>query len=205
MNKSINAILILMLLSIPVLSLSAFGSKNSGDADGDGIPANAEQLLGTNPYLADTDGDGIPDSTDNSPMDFGSIPADNSTAKMNVTVADARVEDNYRADDHLEITLVNRGSSTVSFTGCYITITDKKSGETERYFVDLGGYSIGAGKKSTLHFDNGTGAGHFPGNVNGLYRTGADGLIFDVSLRSSGFKPLAVQVEKAPGTAEIAD
>lgn len=211
MNKSISAILVLMIFSAPVLPVLAQGgsdkapSVNPADADNDGIPVNAEQLLGTNPYSADTDGDGIVDSADDQPLDFGTIPLSSDTTQLPLTLTDARVEDNYRADDHLEITLKNNGSVSVSLNECYITISDKGSNAQERYLVDMGGFPIAPGSKQTFHFDNGQAAGHFPGNINGLYRTGADGLIFDVSIRSTGFKPVEISVEKAPGTAEIAD
>ncbi len=210
MNKTIFSFLIVLLLSV---SLCAQGGKEapaqagsqSSDVDGDGIPFNAEQLIGTNPYQADTDGDSISDSEDKNPLDSGMSPSENSTTPLPVQITDVRVEDNFKAADHLEISLKNTGTTALELDACFITITDKKTGATEKYFVDMHAFSVKPRTKETLHFDNGTASGHFPGNNNGLYRTAADGLIFSVTLQSTGFKPFQLEVEKAPGTAEVAD
>ena len=218
MNKSIFTLLIMVFFSILVFNVSAQGSRETlssstsavsggggADSDSDGIPNNAEQLLGTNPYLADTDGDSVPDADDEFPLTSSISLEENSKTPLSVKVQDARVEDNFKASDHLEITLKNTGSSDIIFQDCMINITDKMSGNNESYYVDMKAYTLKGGSKDTIHFDNGKDAGHFPGNINGLYRTAADGLIFDVSLHSKGFAPLQVQAEKAPGTAEVAD
>jgi hypothetical protein len=181
------------------------GQAADRDTDGDNIPDSAEQLLGTNPRAADTDGDSIPDASDEAPLTTSVAITESSVEPFPLRVTDARVEDNFQADDHLEITLENSGQTDVSLTDCVITIADKGSADSESYYVDLAGFTVPARGKTTLHFDNGTGSSHFPGNTNGLYRTAADGLDFNVELHALGYKTAPIHVEKAPGTAEIAD
>jgi hypothetical protein len=41
--------------------------------------------------------------------------------------------------------------------------------------------------------------------MNGLYGTSSNGLTFDIQLHAAGFKPMNFTVEKAKGTAEVAD
>ena len=43
------------------------------------------------------------------------------------------------------------------------------------------------------------------GNMNGLYGTSANGLTFAVQLHAAGYQPASFNVEKADGTAEVAD
>ena len=220
MNKTTLTALFLTFFALTAMSLTAQGTQDTsapaataaaaapvskGDTDGDSLPDNTEQLIGTNPYQADTDGDGTPDSSDNDPLNSSRSISESSSAALPVKVLDARVEDNYKADDHLEIALKNTGSADIALQDGTITISDKVSSGKEVYYVDLGGFVLKAGSKTVLHFDNGTAPGHFPGNVNGLYRTATEGLTFDIVLHSRGFQPLALQTEKAPGAAEIAD
>ena len=217
MKKPIYTLLILVFFSITILNLSAQGSRETTgdsspavtagqkDTDNDGLPDNAEQLLGTNPYRSDTDGDSVSDADDEFPLSSAVRIQESSATPLSAEVLDSRVEDNYNAADHLEISLKNTGGRDIILQDAFITITDKASSARESYYVDLKKYSLKPGVKNTMHFDNGAGPGHFPGNINGLYRTAADGLIFDVFLHSNGFAPIKIQVEKAPGTAEIAD
>jgi len=211
-------ILIILTLMVSTTGLWASGSKethasqhsnaSSGvDSDQDGIPDAAEQLLGSNPYAADTDGDGIADAADDAPVSAENLFSSSSQIPMPLTVADIRVEDNFKADDHLELTLKNTGSQDLSIDSGYLTITDRKKGSTgkESYMIDLSGLTVKGYRKQTIHFDNQAKSGHFPGNTNGLYRTAADGLTFSLTLYSEGFAPLLTSVDKAPGTAEVAD
>ena len=186
-------------------TLAASGGKALVDTDKDGIPDQAEKLLGTNPYAADTDGDGLSDKDDKEPLSVRNPITDTGAMKLPVKVLDARTEDNYKADDHLEITLQNTGSAALDAMDVFFTITDKVNSRKESYYVKLSGFVIPAGEKKTLHFDNKTGDGHFPGNVNGLYGTSANGLDFDVLLHAEGKGAIRIHVEKSPGTAEVAD
>ncbi len=175
------------------------------DQDGDGIPDVVEKTYGTNPYTADTDGDGVYDKVDEKPVFADNPIQETSTTPLPITITDARVEDNATAD-HLEITMKNTGSSDLNGFDVYFTITDHTTGAVEAYHVVLTGLTVPAGGSTTVHFDNDmTQANHYYGNMNGLYGTSANGLTFDVQLHAAGYQPVNFTVEKAQGTAEVAD
>lgn len=180
-------------------------SKNAGDTDGDGIPDQVEKTYGTNPYVADTDGDGINDKADKEPLKTENLIKETSTAPLELKIKDARVEDNATAD-HLEITMTNTGKTALSSFDIYYTITDKVDKTQESYYQALNGLSINPGETKTIHFDNQISeSGHYYGNMSGLYGTSKNGLTFDIQLHAKGFKPMEFKVEKAKGTAEVAD
>ena len=176
-----------------------------GDTDGDGIPDTIEKTYGTNPYTEDTDGDGINDKQDKDPLFAENPIKEISTAVLPLKVKDARVEDNATTD-HLEITLLNTGTVELKNFDIYYIITDKIDGKKEAYYQKLEGLSIKPGESQTIHFDNAVNdPGHYFGNMHGLYGTSKNGLTFKISLHSAGFAPIEFTVEKAKGTAEVAD
>jgi len=175
------------------------------DQDGDGLSDVVEKTYGTNPYTADTDGDGVYDKSDEQPAYTDNPIQETSTTALPITITDARVEDNATAD-HLEITMKNTSSSDLSGFDVYFTITDHVTGAVEAYYVVLTGLTIPAGSSATVHFDNDTTqANHYYGNMNGLFGTSANGLTFDVQLHATGYQPISFSVDKAEGTAEVAD
>jgi len=175
------------------------------DTDGDGLPDAAEKILGTNPYTADTDGDGVNDKDDTDPATSENPIVEASTTALPVTIKDVRVEDNATAD-HLEITMTNTGTADLNSFEIFYTITDKVDSTREAYYMKLDGLSLKAGESKTIHFDNQVkDAGHYYGNMNGLYGTSKNGLTFAIELHTAGFKPLDFTVDKAEGTAEVAD
>lgn len=177
----------------------------STDTDGDGIPDAVEKTYGTNPYTADTDGDGANDKDDREPVKAENPIRETNSAPLDLTVKDARVEDNATAD-HLEITMANTGKEDLNNFDIYYTITDKANKTQESYYQMLNGLSLAAGATKTIHFDNQVSeAGHYYGNMNGLYGTSSNGLTFDIQLHAAGHKPMDFTVEKAKGTAEVAD
>lgn len=174
------------------------------DTDGDGIPDTVEKIYGTNPYNPDTDGDGIPDKVDKDPTFAENPIKETSTQKLPVTIKDSRVEDNTTTD-HLEITFTNTGKEELKNFDIYYTITDDITSKKEAYYQKLNGLSIKPGETKAIHFDNKSEAGHYFGNMNGLYGTSKNGLTFDVSLHNTNYQPLNFKVKKAKGTAEVAD
>lgn len=179
---------------------SKAGSK---DSDGDGIPDGVEKSYNTNPHATDTDGDGQNDKVDNKPLFANNPIKETSTVELPVKIKDARVEDNATAD-HLEITLTNTGKEQLKNFDIYYTITDKGTNKQEAYYQKLN-LTLPSGESRTLHFDNRQEANHYTGNMNGLYGTSTNGLTFSITLHSDGYKPMTFQVEKAKGTAEVAD
>ncbi len=176
------------------------------DQDGDGIPDLVEKTYGTNPHTADTDGDGTNDVNDQTPVYTDNLISETSSTVLPITIKDARVEDNAAAD-HLEITFKNDGTTTLSNFDIYYTITDKvNTDQVEGYYQKLDGLSVAAGESVTLHFDNNVDqANHYYGNMNGLYGTSSNGLTFAISLHAAGYQPVTFTVDKADGTAEVAD
>jgi hypothetical protein len=188
--------------SSAVSSSALFSGK---DTDGDGIPDNAEKLLGTNPYTPDTDGDGINDKIDKDPTFVINPMKETSKKLLAIKIKDVRVEDNLTSD-HLEITLLNTGKETLKSFDIYFTITDKIDNKKETYYQKLNGLSIKPGETKTIHFDNNIKqSGHYFGNMNGLYGTSKNGLSFDIILHNNDYQPLNFKVLKAKGTAEVAD
>lgn len=184
---------------------SSSASTDGTDTDGDGIPDSVEKVYGTNPYTADTDGDGINDKDDTKPVYTDNLITESSTSVLPIEITDARVEDNATAD-HLEISMKNTGTSDLSNFDMYYTITDKVTGDKEAYYQKLENLTVKAGDTVTIHFDNNISeANHYYGNMNGLYGTSSNGLTFDIQLHSAGYAPLGFTVDKADGTAEVAD
>lgn len=179
--------------------------QKSKDTDKDGIPDAVEKTYGTNPYAADTDGDGINDKQDKTPVNSEKHINEASLTPLTVTVKDAKVEDNATAD-HLEITMINTGKTVLNNFDIYYTITDKVNKTQESYYEVLNGLALQPGETKTVHFDNQVSeSGHYYGNMSGLYGTSKNGLTFDIQLHAKGFKPLEFKVDKAKGTAEVAD
>ena len=191
-------------------STSASGGNGSAttstvDTDGDGIPDNAEKTLGTNPYLADTDGDGQNDKVDTQPVFTENLIVETSTIPLTINVKDVKVEDNATAD-HLEITVVNTGTSVLTNFDIYFSITDQIDAKTEAYYELLKDLTINPGESKTIHFDNNVSEpGHYYGNMNGLYGASPNCLTFDIQLHANGYAHLHFTVDKATGTAEVAD
>ena len=133
MKKTQYAVLLLVLMTVGILALAGCTTtpqnnvptqnnavqqntpvSESLDSDKDGIPDNAEKVLGTDPLNPDTDGDGINDKEDKNPL-FVDIPVIESTGPADFTIKEVLVENNYDtvnkkdASDHLEIILKSKG------------------------------------------------------------------------------------------------
>ena len=193
--------------------LSAYTSavaQTDPDTDGDGIPDTAEPLLGTDPLAADTDGDGLKDLADPKPV-FADNPVDMSGAAATFAIKEALVENNYdygaKADatDHLELLVTNSGSADLTGFSLYYTITDADSGTVEGYTLPLPGFTVPANGEARVHLDDGTIAGHFQANPNGIYTTSQAAKMFSVVLKADGMAPVKVDIAKDKGGAEAAD
>ncbi len=211
--KKIQRLLITSILSLILLGACSSQTTTPAtsnvdstiDTDGDGMPDSVESTYGTNIHTVDTDGDGINDKEDSNPVYTDNLIIESSTTALPVKVDDVRVEDNTGAD-HLEMTLTNTSNQDLSNFDIYYTITDKVDSTQEAYYQVLTGLSIGANQTVTLHFDNDVlKSNHFYQNMNGLYGTSANGLTFDINLHSKNYQSLNFSVDKADGTAEVAD
>lgn len=184
-------------------------AADQADMDGDGVPDIAEPLLHTDPMNADTDGDGINDLEDAAPV-FADSPILAGGAKAPFKISELLVENNYDqvahkdAPDHLEVQIINQGTTPLTGLTVYYTITDDDSGDQEAYIYrpDM---TIPAKGDARLHFDQTDGDGHFRGNPNSLYVTSLAGKHVTVTVQAEGYSAVTDTVKKDPGGAETAD
>jgi hypothetical protein len=193
------------------LAMSTAANAASGkDTDGDGIPDNAETLLGTDPMNPDTDGDGLNDLKDSQPV-FLKDPIAQSGSPAPFAIKEALVENNYDyaankdAPDHLELLVTNQGSTPLTGFSLYYTVKDTATGQTEAYFKDLAGFSVPANGEARVHLDDTGAQGHFRANPNSIYKTSQDAKVISFELAEKGFAPVTVTVNKDKGGAEAAD
>lgn len=192
------------------LGLTAPAFAAGDDTDGDGVPDAAEALLGTDPKNADTDGDGMNDLADPAPA-FAENPIKADGAAAPFTLGETLVENNYdyalkkTASDHLEIQVLNAGTTPVKDMSAYYTITDADTGKVEGTFIKLVGFEVPAGGEARIHLDEGIEAGHFRTNPNSIYITSQAAKTVTVQVKAEGFAPLDVTIAKDKGGAEAAD
>jgi hypothetical protein len=180
------------------------------DTDGDGIPDQAEVVLGTDPENPDTDGDGINDREDPNPT-FLENPHAKDGAPAPFVIVKAQVEDNYDfakkkdAPDHFELLVKSNTAADLVGFSLYYSVTDVKTGKVEAYYKKLGQFTVPGNKEARIHFDTTKDPGHFRANPNGSYykTTNAKKVLFDLKL--DGYAPVQATVEKAEGGAETND
>ena len=180
------------------------------DTDKDGIPDNAETVLGTNPSNPDTDGDGISDKEDKNSVNIDTEFV-KTTGPKGFIIKEILVENNYDpiakkdADDHLEIFLKNTGSSDITNMQVFYSITDLVTNKKQSYIVPLTGFSLKAGSTESVHIDSKQGANHFKDNPNSIYHTSMNKLRFDVIINAQGYEAQEGTVKKDAGGKETAD
>jgi hypothetical protein len=142
---------------------------------------------------------------------FVENPIKNDATTEGFKIVDALVENNIDpttkkdVNDHLELSLKNISEKDMTDFEIYYTITDPAANVKEGYYHKLTGLILKSGETKSIHFDNGTGDGHFSENMNSIYRTTNPAKLFDVILSSPGYKIETTQINKDPGGAEKAD
>lgn len=142
---------------------------------------------------------------------FVENPINNDAIIEGFKVVDALAENNVDpatkkvVNDHLELSLKNISGKDITDFEIYYTITDPAANVKEGYYHKLIGFILKSGETKSIHFDNGTGDGHFSENMNSIYRTTNPAKVFDIILSSPGYKIETVQINKDPGGAEKAD
>lgn len=180
------------------------------DSDGDGIPDNAENVLGTDPKNADTDGDGIGDKQDNNPYLVDTVPQV-SSGPNGFAIKTVLVENNYDeiakkdAPDHLEIILENLVDTEITNFSVYYTIKDVNTSVTQSYELPLTGFSLQPKETKSIHIDTQQGSNHYQANPNSLYYKSIDQLEISVMVNATGYQSQISTVKKDAGGAELAD
>lgn len=110
------------------------------------------------------------------------------------------------ADDHLEISVVNAGPSSLTGFEIYYTITDLTSGDSESYYTALPPtFSVDPGSNRTIHFDRSGAPDHFADNPYSLYHSSTSGLEVTVEVSADGAAAQTATVQKDPGGDEVVD
>jgi Bacterial TSP3 repeat len=180
------------------------------DTDKDGLPDDAEVLLGTNPQNADTDGDGVNDLEDQAPTKVDTVPQA-STGEAGLSIAEVLVENNFdlvankAADDHLEISLTNTGTQAISNLSVYYAIKDLVTMEEQSYILPLTDFVLAAGETKPIHIDTSGEAGRFGANPHSLYHTSQNEMQVDVTVSADGFQAATGGIKKDAGGPEAAD
>lgn len=208
--KRTNTLAVSALALVTALMLSHGAFAAGVDTDGDGIPDASEVLLGTDPMNPDTDGDGIDDLKDTAPLSLAD-PTPQSGAAAPFAIKEALVENNYdyaakkTAPDHLELLVSNGTAAEIKDFSLYLTVKDADTGATETYFKPLPGFTVPASGEARIHLDDGSVAGHFRDNPNGIYHSTPSAKVMTFELAAAGFAPVSVDVNKDKGGAETAD
>lgn len=199
------------------------------DSDNDGLPDNAEVLLGTDPQNPDTNGNGVNDKLDPDPINTVAPKADVTDPKVEKTptptptpvvtqaplndfkITTVLVENNVNpatgkdASDHLEVFLKSSGSKDIAGFSLTYTITDLITKATQSYTVPLTGFVLKAGETKSVHIDTTGEAGHFRANPNSLYYQSQNEMRVDVTVSVAGHTTQTGTVLKDKGGAEEAD
>lgn len=203
MTKTVTA------LAMGLMLIAGAAHAGEADADKDGVPDIAEPLLHTDPQNPDTDGDGVNDLADKAPT-FAESPITAGGIAPGFHIGEVLVENNVDpvahkdAPDHLEIEVVNDGSTPLSGVTLYNTLTDSDTGAQEAtiYHPAL---SVPPGGSARLHVDASGAPGHLRANPNSLYVTSPSAKVITVTLQRAGETAVSVQVNKDAGGAEKAD
>jgi hypothetical protein len=204
------ALVLLALLSAcssantPAGAATRSATPTGPDADGDGIPDRAEVLLGTDPSSADTDGDGQNDAIDPDPT-FADNPIQETSSSAGFAIDAILVENNVDANnqptpDHLELSITNTGTGEITGFDIYYTITDLTTNQVQGFFRTLPGFTLAAGERKSLHFDNTGQPDHFSADPNSMYYTDHNQLKIEVILHAAGYTPQTASVNKDAGT-----
>lgn len=107
------------------------------------------------------------------------------------------------APDHLEIALQNTGPAVAGNVEVFYTLTDPKKKISESYYAKLGdSFTIPAGGKRVVHFDDTGAPDHYPVNKFSLYYTSKAALDVSVTVSATDAAVQTATVTKDPGGAE---
>lgn len=138
-------------------------------------------------------------------------PIANSSTILALKIESVLVENNLdstgkTASDHLEIALVNTGQTELKAFEIFYTFTDQTKNITESYYTKLPeSFTIPAGGKRTVHFDNTGAPDHFPVSEFSLYYTDTNVLQVAVTVSAIDSAVQTTSIQKDAGGPEAAD
>ena len=110
------------------------------------------------------------------------------------------------ASDHLEIALSNSSTADLAGVEVFYTYSDPSTGVTESYYTKLpDSFTIAAGAKRVIHFDDTGAPDHFPVNKFSLYYTDTNAMDVTVEVSAKGAAAQTATIQKDPGGTEAAD
>lgn len=140
-----------------------------------------------------------------------SNPIHNTSTAQALKITSLLVENNVDASgkaatDHLEIGLMNTGSTELKMFEIFYTFNDVTAGLSESYYTKLpDSFTIPAGGSRVVHFDNSGVTDHFPVNKFSLYYVSLNALDVTVIVSSADAAPQTSTLKKDAGGAEAAD
>ena len=150
--------------------------------------------------------------TDGVVLPVPSNPIINTATAQTLKIDSVLVENNVDASgkassDHLEIALSNAGTTALGDIEIFYTFTDPTTaGAIEQYYAKLpADFTIPAGGRRIVHFDDSGEVDHFPVNKFSLYYTGTHALDVSVTVSARGGAIQKFDLKKDAGGAEAAD
>ena len=185
-------------------------ARNTIDTDKDGLPDNAEIVLGTDPQNRDSDGDGIDDKTDKNPVKLDTAFV-KSTGENGFKINSILVENNVNeatgkdASDHLEIFLQNMTAKDISDFSVYYEYKDQVDGSIQSYKLVANGFVLPANATKSIHIDISGKSGHFRANPNSSYYQNINPKDVTVIVSAKEYQAQELMVKKDKGGSEMAD
>ena len=134
----------------------------------------------------------------------------NSSTSAGLRIKDLTVENNVdlsgkATSDHIELSIVNDTSTSMTNIDSYITMIDTKTGTKEGYNVPLANLTIAPHQTLRVHYNGGSGANHFALTNDSLYYKSANKMTISVEISAPGYAVQTQTVSKAAGGAETKD
>ena len=197
--KRLRAVVIFTSLIAGVSTLAACGASST--------PASGSDPAGNSSPV----GNSTPVGNSSVVLPVTTNPITNSSTIQALKIESVLVENNLdstgkAASDHLEIALVNTGQTELKVFEIFYTFTDQTTNITESYYTKLPeSFTIPAGGKRIVHFDNTGALDHFPVSEFSLYYTDTNVLQVAVTVSAIDSAVQTTSIQKDAGGPEAAD
>jgi len=197
--KRLRAVVIFTSLIAGVSTLAACGASST--------PASGSDPAGNSSPV----GNSTPVGNSSVVLPVTTNPITNSSTIQALKIESVLVENNLdstgkAASDHLEIALVNTGQTELKVFEIFYTFTDQAKSITESYYTKLPeSFTLPAGGKRIVHFDNTGALDHFPVSEFSLYYTDTNVLQVAVTVSAIDSAVQTTSIQKDAGGPEAAD